>query len=273
MKDFNRKPIFEVSKSITPAYVNIGERFSYNISYNGPSDFSRLTVSDFGKGFVMATMPQLIPFIYAVYRNKDDEFARELISKIGGGRNIVGFSSVLWTPDRVYVQDKPILEQTFLKIEDESIISDCKILMSEGTLLNGLKDDVVFGTGSYESDGIVYSKNKKIRSVPWEKIKLGKQSSSDLAENGLVIALANGKEGAELLADIGSRYYKNRICVNGLERNVINEEIITIAGLNFHLPEAGCSFYIKGDISTKTPENFNKGYDIAFGINKSDWYL
>jgi hypothetical protein len=151
----------------------------------GVKSFSDLRNADYGKGFHMSTMPELIPLIYFTFKNQEQEEAKNLI-KIFKNEWFPANTGVYYYPQGIFVQDSP-------QMENKKIIPfDYKAL--EGKL------------GKHEERGVVFSDDKTLRFTPYG-FKVGTQNSVELANNRGIIALTNGEENAEKLA-IASQYYQ-----------------------------------------------------------------
>ena len=148
----------------------------------GPMNFADLRNADYGEGFRMATMPEIVSLIYASLENQDYDTAKNVIKTLRKG--IIGNTGILYVPDGMFVEDNPRLKEG-------------KISMNQKTLERRL--------GSHEERGVVFSDNGKIRFTPYNYIKKT-QLSSQLSTNTGIIALVGGKENAEKLARVSGHY-------------------------------------------------------------------
>ena len=151
----------------------------------------KLLQADYGRGFRMATIPQLVSLVYSFSENREDSEARDLAQKLRSC-TFVGNTGILFDYDGMFVKDKP-------EIENEKRFRFLpKLVMDAEKLKNML--------GSREERGVVFSDDGKIRFTPYG-FKVGSQIPSVLAKNSGVIAIVGSEENAEMLAQ-ASRYYK-----------------------------------------------------------------
>jgi len=149
-------------------------------------NFNGLRNADYGQGFRMPTMPELVQLVYASLENQDYKTAKEVVSTL---RNywLAGDTGILYTKNGMYVQDKP-------KIENG------RVSMNEKSLERKL--------GKHEEKGVVFSNDKSIRFTPYN-YKRGLQSALELSQNPGVIALTGSEENAEKIAKISESYRVN----------------------------------------------------------------
>ena len=164
--------------------IKLDDDLIFNAERVGPYNFKGLREADYGQGFRMATLPELVPLIHSSLENKDYQTAKEVIKTL---RNnwLTGNTSVLYTPKGMFVQDNP-------KMKEGRIYMDEKELESR--------------LGSYQEKEVTFSDDRTIRFTPYE-FKREAQSSLDLSKNSGIIALVNGEENAENLAR-SSEHYK-----------------------------------------------------------------
>ena len=178
----NEKPIFEKLNIIN--LPDAGLRF--NAQKVGPMNFAGLRNVDYGKGFRMPTMPELVPLIYSSLENKNYNTAKNVIKTLGD-HWITGNTGILYVPKGMFVQDNPELKNG-------------KVSMNQKTLERKL--------GKHEEKGVVFSEDKNIRFVPYG-FKRESQTSLDLARNPGIIALTGSEENAEKLAKASEHYKVN----------------------------------------------------------------
>ncbi len=179
-----QKPRFEEVKCVTEMRLP-DEKLIFNAQEVGPTNFNGLRNADYGKGFRMPTMPELIPLIYASLENKDYETAKNVIKTLKNSW-ITGNTAIHYFPKAMFVQDNP-------KMKDGKII-----LLSQKTLEKKL--------GKNQEKEVIFSEDKKTRFVPYS-FKIEHQTPLELSQNLGIIALVGGKENTEKLAKV-SEYYK-----------------------------------------------------------------
>lgn len=176
------KPSFEETMNL----LDVGLRF--NAQRVGPTNFRGLREADYGKGFRMPTMPELVPLVYASLENQDHDTAKNVVKTLK--RNwITSNTGIFYAPEGMFVQDNPELK-------------DGKILMNQKALESKL--------GSHRERGVMFSDDRSVRFTPYKftpyKFKIGSQSALDLARNSGIIALVGGGENAEKLAKASEHY-------------------------------------------------------------------
>ena len=159
---------------------------TFNAQGVGPLNFPRLRKADYGKGFRMPRMPELVSLVHASLENQKYDSAKKVIQTL---RNhwLTGNTGILYTKKGMFVQDNP-------KIKDRSISMDQKTLDKK--------------LGSHEEKGVVFSDDRKVRFVPYG-FKIGKQTPPELSKNTGIIALVGGGENAEKLAKASEHYRLN----------------------------------------------------------------
>jgi len=181
MKKTITKPKFKETIAVTT--IELDDGLVFNAQRVGPMNFNGLRNADYGPGFRMPTMPELVPFIYASLENKNYNAAKNVVKTL---RNhwIAGNTGILYVPDGMFVQDNPELKK--------------RISMNQKTLKGKL--------GKHEEKGVVFSENRNIRFVPYG-FKRESQSALELSTNTGIIALVGGEENAEKIAK-ASEYYR-----------------------------------------------------------------
>lgn len=157
---------------------------SFNLQKVGSINFDDLRKADYGNGFRMSTMPELVPLVYASLENQDYASAKNVVKLLRRGW-LVGNTGILYVPDGMYVQDNPN-------------IRNGKISITQKTLQNKL--------GSHEEKGVVFSDDKSVRFTPYNFFRGPLQPVLSLSRNAGVIALVGGKENAEKLAKVSKHW-------------------------------------------------------------------
>lgn len=222
----------------------------FNAQKVGPMDFAGLSQANYGPGFRMPTMSELVPLVHSSLEiqdyktakrvintlkdeNQDSETAKEVIDTLRNYR-LIGNTGILYVPKGMFVQDNPNLESGI-------------VLMDQKTLEKRL--------GSYQEGGVVFSDDKSVRFVPYG-FKIESQSPLELSQNPAVIALTGSQENAGRLARASDIYKVNPFL---FALNKSNSPKIRVAG-----------FYSSGEfdeglnICANIPESSDDG--CAFGI-------
>lgn len=234
-----QKPIFKETIGITT--IDLPE---FNLQFNaqrvGLMSFANLRNANYGAGFRMSTMPQLIPLVYSLYENRRNPTARDLAQKLRDNP-FSGNTGILYTYKGMFVQDNP-------EAEKEGILS--KINMDEKSLKDML--------GSREEKGVVFSDDGRVRFTPYG-FKVGSQRPSVLAKNRGVIAFAGGEEKAEMLA-LASKYYKIKPEFEALQRSEFPAQV---RFANIHSCNFGAHIYVDAGASLL----FNRE-NYTFGVRE-----
>ena len=179
------KPRFEEIKAITT--INLpDDELVFNAQRVGPMNFAGLRQADYGLGFRMPIMPELVPLVYACLENNEYKTAKDVIKTLRSNW-LTGNTGILYVPKGMYVQDNPELK-------------DGRISMNQKVLEKRL--------GKNEEKGVVFSDDKTIRFTPYN-YKRKSQSSLDLSKNTGIVALVGGEENAEKLAKVSEHYKMN----------------------------------------------------------------
>lgn len=158
-------------------------KLAFNSQRVGPLNFSGLRQEDYGNGFRMPIMPELVHLVYASLENQDYDTAKNVVITLK--RNwLTGNTGILYVPDGMFVWDKP-------NLRDGRISMDQK--------------DLEARLGSYEERGVVFSDDRSVRFTQYGFVKR-EQSSLALSENLGVIALVGGEENAEKIARASEHY-------------------------------------------------------------------
>lgn len=185
MKTAIQKPSFREVVGATT--MNLDDKgLVFNSQAVGPMNFAGLRQADYGQGFRMPTMPELIPLVYASLENKEYQTAKNVIQTLKQSW-LTGNTGILYTLEGMFVQDNP-------KLEKGRISMDEKILQSK--------------LGRHEEKGVTFSDDRSIRFVPYG-FKRESQSSLDLATNPVILGLTGSQENAERLAKSSEHYSLN----------------------------------------------------------------
>ena len=178
-----QKPKFEE----VVAFINLPDvGLKFNPQKFGPSNFAGLRQAEYGPGSRMSTMPELVPFVYASLENQKCKTAKKVVQTLKQYW-LTGNISILYVPEGMFTQDDPELRNG-------------RISMDQKTLEKRL--------GSHEERGVVFSKDKHIRFIPYG-FKRESQSALELARNPGVIALTGSEENAEMFAKTSGHYRSN----------------------------------------------------------------
>jgi len=235
-----QKPSFREVVAITTINLD-DEGLVFNAQRVGPMNFAGLRQADYGKGFGMPTMPELVPLVYASLENKNYDTAKNVIKTLRNnwitGKNnwITGNTGILYIPKGIYVQDNPKLKEG-------------RISMNQKTLERKL--------GKHEEKGVVFSEDKNIRFIPYG-FKRKSQSALDLARNPGIIALTGSEENAEKLAKV-SEHYKLKPYFWALEN--VDSPQTRVAGLT--------SGSFDGRLVVDADYSENGGGRFSFGVLK-----
>ncbi len=225
-----KKPRFEEIVEVMNL-PDVGLKF--NAQRVGPKTFRRLRESDYGEGFRMPTMPELVSLVYASLENQDYDTAENVVKTLR--KRIIVNTGILYVPHRMFVQDNPKLK-------------DREISMNQRTLEKKL--------GSHEERGVVFSDDGSVRFTPYN-YKRKAQLFLQLSTNTGIIALVGGEENAEKLTKI-SEHYGLKPYFDALENPWFSH--ITFAALSSRY--FGNGFSINADCN----ENHSDGY--SFGVQK-----
>ncbi len=228
-----KKPRFEEIVAVTTMKLP-NEGLVFNAQRIGPMSFNGLRNADYGEGFRMPTMPELVPLVYASLENKNYDTAKNVVKTL---RNhwITGNTGILYVPNGMYVQDNPKLKEG-------------RISMNQKTLERKL--------GKHGEKGVVFSDDKSIRFTPYN-YKRESQSALDLARNPGIITLTGSEENAEKLAK-ASEHYKLKPYFWALEN--VDSPQTRVAGLD--------SYYFGGGLDVDAGGSGGDGR-CSFGVLES----
>ena len=161
----------------------------FNAQTFGPASFIDLKRFDYGEGFRMPTISELVPLVYAAMENQRRyKTAEEIMTSMGCGQ-IVGNTITHFFDDGFFVEDNPRKIKTKVKDSYAKIIDI--IIPRQEFLKKRL--------GSREEQGVVFSGDGNLRFVPYG-FKIGEQSTSEFVTNPGVLAVVKNQENAEKLA-------------------------------------------------------------------------
>ena len=220
------------------ATMQLYDGLKFNAKRVGPTTFSQLRQSDYGFGFRMPTMPELIPFVHASLENRDDEAAKSVIRTLRDYW-LAGDTGILYTLDGVYVQDNPEMKGGRVSMRQE--ILEQKL------------------SSNNEKNGVFYSDDGSIR-LAFCRLEKGSKTPLGLSRNPMVIAFAGSEENAGKLEKI-SEHYKSNPWLHILDD--IEKPKIRIAGLSSGR-RFGCDrLVVDGSLSEDSGRN-----SCAFGVSE-----
>jgi len=175
----------------------------FNLKKVGPANFNMLRNTDYGDGFEMSTMPEIVslvhsshefkryeaqnldsmPFIQVYLKNQKYDAAKNIIRTLRD-YIITGNTGILYVKEGMFIHDNP-------RFENRKVIMDAKILETK--------------LGEHEEKHVVLSNDKSIRFTQYG-FKNGLQTASELSKNPGVIALAGSEENAEKLTAVSGHY-------------------------------------------------------------------
>ena len=177
------KPRFEEVVAVTT--INLPDfGLEFNAQRVGPTNFYGLRTADYGPGFRMPTMPELVPLVYASPKNRDKETAKNVIRSLKENW-LTGNTAIHYFPEGMFVEDNPE--------------------MKNGRIVTPTQKDLEKRLGSHEEIGIAFSHDKSVRFVP-DGFKRESQTALELARNPGIIALTGSEENAEMLAKASEHY-------------------------------------------------------------------
>lgn len=224
------KPKFEELTLITLP----GTEFVFGAQRFGPTTFKGLRENDYGEGFRMPTIPELVNLVYASLENKKEYKTAKNVVKTQKHHWITGNTAVHYFPKGMFVQDNPELKGG-------------RIFMNQKTLQSKL--------GSREEKRVVFSDDGSIRFAPYG-FKRGFQTPLELSINTGIIALFGGEKNAEEFAK-ASEHYKAKPSFLAVEN--VDSPITRVANLG--------SYTIFGnrlDVDANSDEGSSNKY--SFGI-------
>ena len=199
----------------------------------GPNTYQNIGKQILENKLQIPTAEQTASLSYTAYCSElKNELEFQDIIRLMRYRWLWVFNRTLWTDKGVYV------------VSDEKAVG-----ISESLEISNLEKSL---KNAKEINGVMFSKNGKIRFASKETYKLGDNSTDELTENGFVIA-SYGKEGAEQLAEFSTKFlYK--LYVYGLdikERQAPELRVsaldgggsrLQVDGYGFDVSSGGCAF-------------------------------
>ena len=159
------------------------EGFRFNAKRVGPKNFIGLRNGNYGKGFRMPTMPELVPLVHASLGNQKYGIAKDVIKTLEK-HWLTGNTGILYVPKGMFVQDNP-------ELKDGRISMDPEVLESK--------------LGSHEEKKVVFSDDGSVRFTPYD-FKKELQNPLELFTNKGISALVGGEENAVKLATVAEHY-------------------------------------------------------------------
>ncbi len=224
------KPRFE--QVTTMSLPDVGLRF--NSQRVGPTTFKGLRENDYGEGFRIPTMPELVPLVYASLKNKNHDIAKDVIETLKN-HWLTGNTGILHVSKKMFVQDNPE-------------IKDGRIFMNQKALESKL--------GSHEERGVFFSDDRSVRFTSYD-FKRKSQTPLELSINTGIIALVGGEENAEKLAK-ESGHYKVSPYFWVLEN--VDFPIIRVADLYSH--------HLNDQLIIRANNDESFTYNYSFGAQK-----
>ena len=177
----NEKPRFE---QIT--LMNLpGTEFIFDAQRIGPTTFKVLRENDYGEGYRMPTMPELVPLIHASLENKKEYKMAKNVVKTQKHHGITGNTAGHYFPEGMFAEDIP-------KMKSGRIVTPTfKVLEKR--------------LGSREERGVTFSDDESVRFTSYD-FKRKSQTPLELSINTGIIALVGGEENAEKLAKASGHY-------------------------------------------------------------------
>ena len=115
------KPSFREVVAVTT--MNLDDaNLQFNSQRVGPTNFAGLRNADYGTGFQMPTIPQLIPLVYASLENKGYATAKGVIQTLKQSW-LTGNTGILYTSKGMFVQDNPELTEGRVSMDEKTLES------------------------------------------------------------------------------------------------------------------------------------------------------
>jgi hypothetical protein len=167
-----------------PATLNLPNSGLIFSKEKGGGTFEQLRKFNYGPGFRMSTIPELVQLFYSYFENEKYPADREVRCMLGD-YFIAGNTATHYFNTGVFVEDFP-------EVEKGKIVTP-----NRGKLEKRL--------GRTEERGVIFSDDRLVRFVPYG-FAIGLQSSLELAKNPGIIALTGSEENAEKLAEVARHY-------------------------------------------------------------------
>ena len=160
--------------------------FSEGLSSLGRNymNFFRLRQADYGEGFRISTVSELIPLVYASLENTDHTRAQGVLRTLEKSL-LTGNTAIHYFPEGIFVEDNPAIKNK--------------------RLVTPVYQKLESRLGSHEERGVVFSDDRSVRFTP-HGFETKEILSSNLAKNSGIIAFSGGEENSERLA-ILSEYW------------------------------------------------------------------
>ncbi len=237
MEKIITKPSFRETVAVKTKTMDLDDvGFSFNAQRVGPTNFYGLRKADYGEGFRIPIMPEIVPLVYASLENQKYETAKNVINTLGSG--LVGNTAVHYFPEGMFVEDIP-------KMKNKRIITP-----TQKELENRL--------GSHKEKEVVFSDDRSVRFTP-HNFRTGSQQPFRLCTNTGIIALVGGEENAEKLAIGASENHKFTPHFYALDHGIDSPQTRVVA---LFLYDSDDRLVIDADIF----ENY--GHRFSFGVQK-----
>lgn len=180
------KPSFRETVTVTTMDLDdVG--LTFNAKRIGPMNFAGLREADYGEGFRMPTMPEIVPLVYASLENKNYDTAKNVVKTLKN-HWITEDTAIHYFLEGMYVQDNPAIKN--------------------GRIITPTQKELENRLGSHKEKKVVFSDDRSVRVTPYN-FKRGFQTPSELSTNTGIIALVGGEENAEKLAKASKHYKSN----------------------------------------------------------------
>lgn len=193
-------------REVGVATMNLDNGLVFNSQRVGPINFHGLRKADYGEGFRMPSFHELVPLVHASLENSGYATAKAVVQTLKSYW-LIGNTGILWTPRGMYVQDSPEVRKD-------------RIYINEKDLENELS--------ATQERGVIYSDNRSVRFTPLG-FQIKGQTALNLSKNPGIIALVNGEENAEKLAE-SSQHYRLKPYLFGYKQ--VDSPIISVLDLN-----------------------------------------
>src|SRR3989344_691898 len=95
---------------------------TFNAQRVGPMNFAGLRNADYGYGFRMPTIPELIPLVYAALESQKHQTAKSIVNTLKDYW-LTGNTGILYTPKGMFVQDNPSINDRRVVMEEKTLES------------------------------------------------------------------------------------------------------------------------------------------------------
>src|SRR3972149_4544133 len=112
-----QKPTFKEVIAFTTMQLDRG--LVFNAKSVSGMGFNGLRNADYGIGFRMSTMPELVQLLYASLENRNYETAKRVIN-ISEDLRLIGNTGILYTKKGMYVQDNPYLKKETISMNQKT---------------------------------------------------------------------------------------------------------------------------------------------------------